>query len=86
MNFSYASAFAGPEQALEPYERLLHDVMLGDRMLFTSSEAIERVWEVSQPVLDNPPPVQSYEPGSWGPDAANDLIAPRQWHLPGHPG
>jgi glucose-6-phosphate 1-dehydrogenase len=86
MNFSYASAFAGPEQALEPYERLLHDVMLGDRMLFTSSEAIERVWEVSQPVLDNPPPVQPYEPGSWGPEAANDLIAPRHWHLPGHPG
>jgi glucose-6-phosphate 1-dehydrogenase len=86
MNFSYASAFAGPEQALEPYERLLHDVMLGDRMLFTSTEAIERVWEVSQPVLDNPPPVQAYEPGSWGPEAADDLIAPRRWHLPGHPG
>jgi glucose-6-phosphate 1-dehydrogenase len=55
-------------------------------MLFTSSDAIERVWEVSQPVLDNPPAVQSYEPGSWGPESADDLIAPRQWHLPGHPG
>jgi glucose-6-phosphate 1-dehydrogenase len=84
MDFSYGSAFGGPEQALEPYERLLHDVMIGDRTLFTSSEGIERVWEVSQPVLDAPPPVHPYEPGSRGPAAAHELIAPRRWHLPGH--
>jgi glucose-6-phosphate 1-dehydrogenase len=86
MDFSYGSAFGGPEQALEPYERLLHDVMIGDRTLFTSSDGIERVWEVSQPVLDAPPPVHPYEPGSRGPDAAHELIAPRRWHLPGHRG
>jgi glucose-6-phosphate 1-dehydrogenase len=86
MNFSYASAFAGPEQALDAYERLIHDVMLGDRTLFTSSEGIERVWQISQPVLEAPPRVLPYEPGSWGPEQIDDLIAPRHWHLPGHPG
>jgi glucose-6-phosphate 1-dehydrogenase len=56
MRFSYADTFGGPEQALDPYERLIHDVMVGDRTLFTSSEAIERLWEVSEPVLEEPPP------------------------------
>jgi glucose-6-phosphate 1-dehydrogenase len=83
MNFSYAGAFGGPEQALEPYERLLHDAMIGDRMLFTTSEAIERLWELSEPALQSPPSLESYEPGSPGPSAMHDLIAPRDWHLPG---
>jgi glucose-6-phosphate 1-dehydrogenase len=83
MNFSYADAFGGPSQALEAYERLLHDVMIGDRMLFTTAHGIERLWEVSAPVLESPPPLQTYEPGSWGPDAIRDLIAPHRWHLPG---
>ncbi|MGN6254060.1 MAG: glucose-6-phosphate dehydrogenase, partial [Solirubrobacterales bacterium] len=82
MRFSYADTFGGPEQALDPYERLIHDVMVGDRTLFTSSEAIERLWEVSQPLLDDPPPVIAYEPGSWGPKEAAELISPRRWHLP----
>jgi glucose-6-phosphate 1-dehydrogenase len=84
MDFSYATAFGGAEQALEPYERLIHDVMVEDRTLFTTSDAIERLWEVSQPVLEDPPELQHYEPGSWGPDTLDDLIAPRRWHLPGH--
>jgi glucose-6-phosphate 1-dehydrogenase len=82
MNFSYATAFGGPEQALEAYERLIHDVMVGDRTLFTTSDAIERLWEISQPVLDQPPPVQTYAPGSWGPEGIDDLIDSRRWHLP----
>jgi glucose-6-phosphate 1-dehydrogenase len=81
MQFNYDSLGAD-EHGLDPYERLIHDVMLGDRTLFTSSEAIERLWEISQPVLEEPPPVTEYEPGSWGPDAAAQLIAPRRWHLP----
>ena len=84
MDFSYADAFGGAAQALEAYERLIHDVMIGDRMLFTTAQGIERLWEVSAPVLEDPPPLQAYKPGSWGPDAANELIAPRRWHLPGH--
>jgi len=82
MRFSYADTFGGPEAALDPYERLIHDVMVGDRTFFTSSEAIERLWEVSEPVLEAPAPVALYEPGSWGPEAADQLIAPRHWHLP----
>jgi glucose-6-phosphate 1-dehydrogenase len=84
MDFSYADAFGGPEQALQAYERLIHDVMIGDHTLFTTSAGIERLWEVSAPVLEDPPPVLPYEPGSWGPEAMNELIAPRRWHLPGH--
>jgi len=82
MRFSYADTFGGPEEALDPYERLIHDVMLGDRTLFTSSEAIERLWEISEPVLSEPPPAIPYEAGSWGPGEADELIAPRHWHLP----
>ncbi|HET8954699.1 MAG TPA: glucose-6-phosphate dehydrogenase [Solirubrobacterales bacterium] len=82
MRFSYADTFGGPEEALDPYERLIHDVMLGDRTLFTSSEAIERLWEISEPVLEDPPPAIPYQPGSWGPQEADQLIAPRHWHLP----
>ncbi|HEY2717909.1 MAG TPA: glucose-6-phosphate dehydrogenase [Solirubrobacterales bacterium] len=81
MQFSYDSLGAD-EHGLDPYERLIHDVMLGDRTLFTSSEAIERLWEISEPVLGDPPPVDEYEPGSWGPEASHQLIAPRRWHLP----
>ena len=82
MRFSYATTFGGSEQALEPYERLLHDVLVGDRTLFTTSEAIERLWEISEPLLEDPPPVQAYAPGTWGPGSIDALIAPRHWHLP----
>jgi glucose-6-phosphate 1-dehydrogenase len=82
MRFSYADTFGGTEQALDAYERLIHDVMVGDRTLFTSSDAIERLWEISEAVLERPPHTQPYEPGSWGPAASDDLIAPRRWHLP----
>jgi glucose-6-phosphate 1-dehydrogenase len=84
MDFSYADAFGGPTNALKPYERLIHDVMIGDHTLFTTSAGIERLWEVSERVLETPPPVHLYEPGSWGPEEAADLIAPRRWDLPGH--
>jgi glucose-6-phosphate 1-dehydrogenase len=81
MQFNYDSLGAD-EEGLDPYERLIHDVMLGDRTLFTSSEAIERLWEISGPVLADPPPAEEYEPGSWGPGSSDRLIAPRRWHLP----
>ena len=58
--------------------------MLGDQSLFTTSAAVERLWEISAPLLENPPPVQPYAPGSWGPQPALDrLTAPYRWHLPG---
>ena len=60
MAFSYADTFGGVGQALDAYERLIHDVMVGDRTLFTSSAAIERLWEISEPVLERPPPSIPY--------------------------
>jgi glucose-6-phosphate 1-dehydrogenase len=82
MRFTYADSFGGPERALDAYERLIHDVMVGDRTLFTTSDAIERLWAISEPVLENPPPLRPYEPDSWGPGEIEELIAPRRWHLP----
>jgi glucose-6-phosphate 1-dehydrogenase len=67
---------------LEAYERLIYDAMSGDHTLFTSAEGIERLWERSTPLLENPPPVRPYQPGSWGPNAIHQLIAPDAWRLP----
>jgi glucose-6-phosphate 1-dehydrogenase len=67
---------------LEAYERLIHDAMMGDHTLFNTAEGIERLWEVSTPLLEHPEPVQPYEKGSWGPSTISDLIAPRKWRLP----
>ena len=67
---------------LEAYERLILDAMRGDRTLFTTADGIERLWEVSAPLLEDPPPVRSYAPGSWGPNAIHQLIAPYAWRLP----
>ena len=49
---------------LEAYERLIHDAMSGDHTLFTTAEGIERLWELSTPLLEDPPPVRPYAPGS----------------------
>jgi glucose-6-phosphate 1-dehydrogenase len=82
MIFRYADSFC-TTCGLEGYERLLLDAMLGDQSLFTHADAIERLWEISAPLLDNPPPVMPYAPGSWGPQPALDhLVAPYRWHLP----
>jgi glucose-6-phosphate 1-dehydrogenase len=67
---------------LEAYERLILDAMKGDRTLFTTAEGIERLWEVSTPLLKAPPPVRLYPPGSWGPNAIHQLVAPSAWRLP----
>ncbi|WP_311210929.1 MULTISPECIES: glucose-6-phosphate dehydrogenase [unclassified Aeromicrobium] len=66
---------------LEAYERLLLDVMQGDQMLFTRGDEVDRLWQVITPVLEDPPPVQTYAQGSWGPQAALDLAGERGWHL-----
>jgi glucose-6-phosphate 1-dehydrogenase len=67
---------------LEAYERLILDAMRGDHTLFTTAEGIERLWEVSTTLLESPPPVRLYDPGSWGPNAIHQLIAPHAWRLP----
>ena len=67
---------------LEAYERLILDAMRGDHTLFTTAEGIERLWQVSTALLEAPPPVRFYDPGTWGPNAIHQLIAPHAWRLP----
>ena len=68
----------------QPYERLLGDALAGDRTLFTREDTVEAAWAVVDPVLDHDDDVHPYPPGSWGPDAANELIATHgRWHNPG---
>jgi len=74
------TAHAG--EVLEAYERLILDAMRGDHTLYTTAEGIERLWEVSAPLLADPPSVRSYDPGSWGPNAIHQLVTPGAWRLP----
>ena len=69
-------------EVLEAYERLFLDAMRGDHTLFNTAEGIERLWEVSQQLLDAPPPVRLYPVDSWGPKSIHQLIAPNAWRLP----
>jgi glucose-6-phosphate 1-dehydrogenase len=66
---------------LPPYVRLIHDVLLGDRSLFTRPDGLAAVWKVAEPLLTSPPKPAPYAPGSWGPAAAAELIAPGKWLL-----
>jgi glucose-6-phosphate 1-dehydrogenase len=81
MQFATSETDEAPE-VLEAYERLILDTLRGDHTLFTTAEGIESLWERSTPLLDNPPPVKPYAPGSWGPNAIHQLIAPHAWRLP----
>ena len=56
-----------------PYEVLLAAAMRGDAASFTRQDAVEETWRVVQPLIDSPPPVEAYEPGSWGPASADEL-------------
>jgi glucose-6-phosphate 1-dehydrogenase len=66
-----------------PYEVLLHAAMLGNAARFTRQDGVEETWRIMQPLLDAPPPVHPYEQGSWGPEAANALVAGHgKWYDP----
>jgi glucose-6-phosphate 1-dehydrogenase len=80
LSFRYEDSFAAAN-ALEGYERLILLAMLGDQSLFTRADGIERVWEISEPLLTSPPPVQPYAVGTWGPPTVDKLIAPHRWCL-----
>ena len=69
---------AGPT----PYEVLLHAAMVGQGVRFTRQDGVEECWRVMQPLLDAPPPVHTYAPGSWGPEAADELVAGVSWRGP----
>jgi glucose-6-phosphate 1-dehydrogenase len=77
MDFSYASSFR--TRSAEAYERLLHDAMADDQTLFLREDAVERSWQIVAPILDAPGTVHPYAAGTWGPGAADQLIAPRAW-------
>jgi glucose-6-phosphate 1-dehydrogenase len=71
----------------EPYERLLRDALRGDLSLFPNQSSIEQTWRIVQPLLDDPPPIEPYEPGTWGPEAASQLLTGHGgWRKPWLPG
>ena len=86
MDFLYLSAFL--VDAPEAYERLLMDCMIGDPTLFTRADEVEAAWSLVDPVegawREGQPPLQAYEAGTWGPAAAEQLLAAdgRVWHRP----
>jgi glucose-6-phosphate 1-dehydrogenase len=66
-----------------PYEVLLHAAMVGDSTRFTRQDGVDEQWRIMQPLLDAPPTVHAYKPGSWGPEAAEKLVAGSgSWHTP----
>jgi glucose-6-phosphate 1-dehydrogenase len=78
MEFHYRSSFKGNELP-DAYERLLLDAIQGDASLFTRADDIETAWRLIDPVLEGwqteaAPPLTTYEPGSWGPEAAQELL------------
>ena len=79
MDFSYRDSFM--TEPAEAYELLLDESMDGDHTLFAREDSAERVWMVVQPALDHPAPACTYSAGGWGPPEADELIAPRTWHL-----
>jgi glucose-6-phosphate 1-dehydrogenase len=66
---------------LPPYSRLIHDVLLGDRSLFTRPDGLSATWKTVEPLLDNRPKPLPYAQGSWGPAAARKLAEPHRWLL-----
>jgi glucose-6-phosphate 1-dehydrogenase len=73
------TAFHTP--TLPAYSRLLHDVLVGDRSLFTRPDGLEYVWKVADGILHDKPEPVIYSPGSWGPSEAATLVSPRRWFL-----
>lgn len=66
-----------------PYEVLLEAAMRGDTTRFARQDGVEEAWRIMQPLLDAPPPVHAYAPGSWGPEAADALTTEHGgWHAP----
>ncbi len=82
VHFDLEFAEAGGEGPT-PYEVLLHAAMVGRSVRFTRQDGVEEAWRIMQPLLDAPPPVKVYAPGSWGPEAADALVAGHgRWHGP----
>jgi glucose-6-phosphate 1-dehydrogenase len=66
-----------------PYEVLLYAAMQGNSARFTRQDGVEEAWRVMEPLLEQPPPVQPYAKGTWGPEAADHLLAGSgRWYGP----
>jgi glucose-6-phosphate 1-dehydrogenase len=66
-----------------PYEVLLHAALQGDSAPFTRQDSVEETWRIMMPLLEHPPPVHAYAPGSWGPEEADRLLSGvGTWHGP----
>ena len=80
LDSSFAKDLGEP---VRPYERLLYAGLTGDHQLFAREDGIEETWRIVQPVLDKPGRIHHYDPGSWGPDAAQALLhGHRSWQQP----
>jgi glucose-6-phosphate 1-dehydrogenase len=78
--FTYEQSLG--EQA-EAYERLLFDAIEGRQALFARQDGVEECWRIVEPALQPARSVHEYASGSWGPDAADELISPvGAWHIP----
>jgi glucose-6-phosphate 1-dehydrogenase len=71
LDSSFAEDLGEP---VRPYERLLYAGLTGDRQLFAREDAIEETWRIVQPLLDKPSRIHPYDPGTWGPEAAQSLL------------
>lgn len=87
LDFSYAQF--GPTPPATGYERLLHDVMIGDTALFHRADLVEESWRIATPILDvwgSLPgrDFPNYEAGTWGPAASMELLTRdgRRWVNP----
>jgi glucose-6-phosphate 1-dehydrogenase len=78
-DFDYERTFH--TKLLDAYALLLLEAMEGDHTLFMREDNVERAWEVVMPIIENPPAPHPYEPGTWGPEAADALVMPRHWYL-----
>ena len=71
---------------IDAYDRLLSDAMAGDPLLFARQDEVENAWRIVDPAIAAPPPLEEYEPNTWGPAAADRLAAPfGGWRAPGEP-
>jgi glucose-6-phosphate 1-dehydrogenase len=84
MDFTYGSAFQ--VDSPDAYETLILDVLLGDASLFTRADEVEEAWSIVDPIISAwaempAPDFPNYEAGTWGPEAADDLLARegRRW-------
>ena len=72
-----------PNTLQEPYDLLLGAAMAGEPLVFSRQDEVEAAWRIVDPILRELPAVHEYDPGTWGPREADELIAPHgSWHNP----